>query len=351
MVSIVVDPALVMLPPDDASREDVEAWFERLEIWLNEALTAPFMWLHYVQATDLLEANGHFPAFPQLKRLKEAYSLNVNIIQLARRINEFFRDETLDLKGHLEQLDFIIEAQDGSIIVKPEQFITRLPVYIHEDFYPMLADCCVCKHMDYAFGQGLYIATLAIDGNTKEIVISVVVVEAEPNFVRPLDNRIEQRFPLLITPDDLQPLINVIEMWAKGEQGIMYAISQQYTKDWSGVVATPLTFRLGSRFMASVNSRGLDNSEIVLSNIVRAAASVIAGTAKDVPRYKLHHLRRNETADSPQRTRESDNAKAWRLMVQQQGAGWRLHYWQIPTPDGSIIEFANVCKESESEIF
>jgi hypothetical protein len=37
-------------------------------------------------------------------------------------------------------------------------------------------------------------------------------------------------------------------------------------------------------------------------------------------------------------------------MLQQHGAGWRLHYWKIPTHEGYIIEFANVCRESEDKI-
>ena len=48
--------------------------------------------------------------------------------------------------------------------------------------------------------------------------------------------------------------------------------------------------------------------------------------------------------------KDSDQAKAWRLMLQQHGAGWRLHYWKIPTHEGYVIEFANVCRESEREI-
>jgi hypothetical protein len=38
-------------------------------------------------------------------------------------------------------------------------------------------------------------------------------------------------------------------------------------------------------------------------------------------------------------------------MLQKHGAGWRLHYWQISTAEGIIIEFANVGKESEREIY
>jgi hypothetical protein len=99
-----------------------------------------------------------------------------------------------------------------------------------------------------------------------------------------------------------------------------------------------------------MNERGLDTNETLLNSFFRAAADVIADKAKDRKGYKLHKLREDKTADSPQRTRDRDQAKAWRLMLQQHGTGWRLHYWQIPTDKGFIIEFANVCKESESDI-
>ncbi len=104
--------------------------------------------------------------------------------------------------------------------------------------------------------------------------------------------------------------------------------------------------RLGDFF-----NRGLDNNEIVLRSIIRAASDVIADRARGIPGYRLHHFRESEAANSPQLIRNVDQAKAWRLMVSKHGAGWRMHYWQIPTSEGSVIEFANVCKESEREIY
>lgn len=107
-------------------------------------------------------------------------------------------------------------------------------------------------------------------------------------------------------------------------------------KDHSGAIETIPAFRLGQRFIESVNERALD---------------IIAGRAKDIRGYHLHEFRESEMADSPQLNRASDKAKAWRLMLQRHGAGWRLQYWRIPTGQSSIIEFANVCKESEREIY
>jgi hypothetical protein len=178
----------------------------------------------------------------------------------------------------------------------------------------------------------------------------MILIDAIPDVSPPADGSVTATFPLVITPDDLQPPIDVIELWDRGEQSICYAIESRRKKDL-GPLASSYTFRLGTRFIESIHERGLDTNETMLRNIIRAAAYVIADAAKDQHGYKLHHLRESETAGSPQRTRAHDQARAWRLMLQKQGAGWRLHYWQISTPDGVVIEFANVGKESEREIY
>lgn len=244
-VHIVVDPAIVMIPANNANRTEVELWVNCLDTWLTEALTAPFMWLHFLQATKLLEAHGYYPGFQQLRDLQRKYQLDINSSQIARSVHEFFRDEALDLVNLLNKTAFVIEAENGSIRIKPESFVARLPEYIHNDLYNLWADCCVCKHLAEPPGQDLYIATSPLNNNiSKELVVSVVVLDAEPNFVRPHDNKIEQTFPLLITPDDLRPLTHPLEMWIKGEPAIVYAIKQQYKKDWSSNVDTPLPFQL-----------------------------------------------------------------------------------------------------------
>jgi hypothetical protein len=351
MANIVIDPVIVMIPPDDASRAEVEKWLANLTIWLTDALSAPFTWLHFKQASELLEANGQFPGFAQLRQLQRKHRLDININQIARQVNEFFRDEECDLADHLQRIEFAIEPEAASITVEPAQFIARLPEYLHDGLPLLLADCCACKHIAYPFGQDLHIATLALANGSREIAVSVIVLDALPDFARPVDNKIVQKFPLLITPDDLLPLINVFELWARGEDGIIYAIKQQFKRDWSNTTASPLTFRLGPHFIASLNKRGLDYDEKVLRSILNAASAVIADKAKDISGYRLHHFRESEAANAPQLIRSSDQAKAWRLMLQKHGAGWRLHYWQISTAEGIVIEFANVGKESEREIY
>jgi hypothetical protein len=351
MTSVIIDPAIIQLPSEQATREEVEKWLETLECWLKEALTAPFVWLHYQQASQLLEANGHFPSFLHLSQLQQKYHLDINVSQIARNVNNYFRDNNLDVEDYLNTLDYAVEMAEKSIFIKPEQFITRLPTYLHEGLSLLFANLCTCKYIEHPFGKNLYIATLVLTDGSREIAISCVVLDILPDFPRPLDNKITQKISLLITPDDLQPLTDVVDVWAKGEQAIIHIIEKQYKKDQPNADFSMSILRLGPRFIKSVNERELDTNGVILQSIIRAASNVVADRAKDISGYKLHPYRQSEAADSPQLIRNSDHARAWRLMLQKGGAGWRLHYWQVPTAQGYEIELANVCKESERIIY
>lgn len=350
MTHILIDPVIATVPSDDTDREEVERWLESLNLWLKEALTAPFTWHHYSQASELLEMNNQFPSFQRLKQLQQNFHLDINIPQIARYVNDFFRDDTFDFHARLTELEFLIELETDSIAIEPEQFMERLPAYVYDDFCLLLAHCCTCKQVAFPIGQKLHIATRALETVAKMITVSTVVLDAVPDFDRSPDNKIIQTFPLMITPDDLQPLIDVVDIWEKGEQAIRYAIEQQ-CRHGHASNSYSHSFDLGPSFIESVNRRGLATNDIFLHSFIRAAADIIADKAKEKASYRLHPFRQSETADSPQLVRERDNGKAWRLMLQKHGAGWRLHYWHIRTQDGDMIEFANVCKESERDIY
>jgi hypothetical protein len=108
-----------------------------------------------------------------------------------------------------------------------------------------------------------------------------------------------------------------------------------------------MQFCLGPRFIESVNNADLDSDRVVLEKIIRIAAAIIADKAMEV-KCNLRHLRMSKTADSPQRVRSDDGAKAWRLTLTDQGVGWRMHYWRIPG-EKNAIEFASVLKKSDPE--
>ena len=351
MVNIFVDPVIIMTPPDNHSKAEIEVWLDNLDIWLKEALTSPYIWLHSVRATDQLQSNGRFPGFELLRNWQRKYRLDINPVQLGKNVNEFFRNEDFDLKHTLDKLGFDFEVEAGSVSIIPAQFTARWPNSILEDMHWLLIATCVSKCLNHYITSNLQIATLKLPHAAKEIEVSAIIVESLPDFLRKVDDKITQTFPLLFTPDDLLPLVNVIELWDKGEKGLSYAIEHQFKKDWRENVPKPLKFHIGSGFIESVNNAGLDTNDTILRRIVKAAAAVIADQAKHIEGYKLHELRESEAANSSQRTRSRDNAKAWRLMIGKHGAGWRMHYWQIPAQEGSIIEFSNVVKESDDTIY
>jgi len=351
MTNIFVDPVIVATPADETDREGIVEWLQNLEIWLKEALSAHFTWLHSSTITELLEAHGRFPGFENLRNLQRRYRLDINPNLLARGVNEFFRDPAFDLGNQLEDFGYLAELKDDSVVIRPEAMAVRWPNFIQTSIHSLLVTSCICKHTAHPFASALHIATLKFSDKNQEVTISATITYVIPELACQPGDIITQTFPLLFAPEGLLPLIDVLELWEQGEAGIVYAIEQQLQKDWQKAGKISLPFRLGTYFIESISSNGLDTQENVLRRIIVQAAATIAEQVKDSASAKLHPLRVNLAPDSPQRIRSSDQAKAWRLDVTKHGAGWRLHYWHVPGPDGGSIEFSNVCKESDATIY
>ena len=351
MRNIFLDPVLLMTPDEDASREEVEQWLSTLEIWLQEALGGHFNWFHLTSATDALIDKNRFPSATILLTWQRKYRLNINPHIIAYKVNEFFRNTTHDLQNDLDQTGYLIQTQGDSISVQPEQFLLRWHEAMHIPLYPVFALLCLCKHTDHPFTQHFHVATSSLPDKAKEIQVSFTVVYAVPEHICQSGEIITQIIPLLLTPDDLLPLIDVLYLWQEGEQGVLYAIQQYCRRDWSAQIEQPLDIRLGYAFLTSIEKSHLDVQTIILTRIVHAIAAIIAEKAATVSSYKLHPLRENIAGDAPQLVRTSDGAKAWRLDLTKEGAGWRLLYWRISTSQGSVIELSKICKESDVTIY
>lgn len=351
MANIFVDPVIVAIPNDGTDRDEIVAWIKNLDLWLQEALSTHFLWLHATNVTDLLEIHGRFPNFGNLRNLKEAYNLDINLAMLMRKVNTFFRDPVFDLGDKLDKLGYLAELKEDSVTILPATLSARWPVFIQTAMHSLLITSCVCKQTAHAFASTLYIATMKYSDHSQEMTISATITYTIPELACQPGDVISQAFPLLFTPDDLLPLIDVMVLWLEGESGVIYAIEQLYKKHWHKSGENPLQFSLGSHFCESIISSGLETHEITLHKIVKLASATIADQVKFISSAKLHPLRVNLAGDSPQRIRSRDQATAWRLDVTKHGAGWRLHYWHIPGPDGGSIEFSNICKESDDTIY
>jgi len=223
--NVFVDPAIITTPLEDESREHVEMWIDVLNVWLREALSSHYQWFHLVQATNLLIEERRFPSFEILRAWQRKYKIDINISLLLKDINTFFRDETLDLSQKLEDLGYLVEPEEGTIVIQPEQFSSRWLTCIYEEMQQIFVTACACKYTQHTFANSLLIATPLLVSGKREIIVSAAVKESIPEFARKRDNTIMQTFPLLFTPEDL-PLLDVISLWKQGEQGIRKAVEQ-----------------------------------------------------------------------------------------------------------------------------
>jgi predicted RNA-binding protein with RPS1 domain len=95
--------------------------------------------------------------------------------------------------------------------------------------------------------------------------------------------------------------------------------------------------RVGKRFLESARElEGLD-----LDKLVEVCSQVACGIVQEIPAREVHPLR---AAGSSSRRRAHDGALAWRCSLQDNTpSARRLHYWNVPGPDGGAIEFALAC--------
>ena len=346
MPNIFVDPIIVVAPPTNAAANVVVAYLDTLYQWLEEALNSPHNWLYSYKAANSLWDNGQYPDSKLLQHWSRLHGeqIDVNIGLISRWLDMFFNPE-LNLESSLENLGYLIEPEEQTIVVQPEIYSKRWQGVMHDEMFVLLARTCAYKHIGFAFTDDLYIATLAFECVNKEIAVSTKILDSEPTF--DWQNVITHSLSLLFTPDDLPPPTNILLLWDKGEQGMRYAIDHWRKHDWHHSVVWKYRFR--ASFFETIREAELDVDILVLTKIVRAAAAIITNNAKDIDKYDLRHLRESKTADSKQRTRIEDNAKAWRLTITPDGVGWRMHYWQVPTSQGSVIEFANILKKHDPE--
>lgn len=98
--------------------------------------------------------------------------------------------------------------------------------------------------------------------------------------------------------------------------------------------------RVGHRFLDSARDLG----GIAAEKIVEVAGQVACDRARTVEAREVHALGVSGPATaSKQRVRAADDARAWRCALQTNTpSARRLHWWQVPGPDGGTVEFASV---------
>jgi len=349
MTSILIDPIIVATPESSEEAEEIKAWLYNLDSWLKEADSSLYNWYYSANAIYNLYDIQRYPDFKRVQTWVRQYKLDINLGIITKRLATFFQNPDLDI-GHklkdlekeLERFGYLVECEPNSIVIQPEQFVSRWPIVIKDLMSPVLATTCACKHHNkHEFAKELSIATLALTKEDKEIEVTATILASMPDIELEENRKISQSFPLIFTPDDLPSLLDIVELWNKGEAGIRLAIEQNYEQGWSN----RLKFHLGEDFIESVRDANLNYDETLINKIVRTMAAVVADEAKNSKGFRLEQFRETIAGNSPQEIRASDQAGRWRVSLIMGGPAWRLHYWQIPDKQfGNVIEFQEVEK-------
>lgn len=133
------------------------------------------------------------------------------------------------------------------------------------------------------------------------------------------------------------------------ERAFLQAVRVCYARlfDEDDRIEHPLQrMRVGREFLASV--RATDGIEV--DKVVEVCAEVAAGIAHGKSGRDVHPLRAGSRgADA--RIRARDGARAWRCALQVNSpSARRLHWWNVPGPNGAVIEFATVGVHDQVDI-
>jgi hypothetical protein len=380
MTDIFVDPTIIVLPEQNETVEEKAAYLKLLNDWAE--VTSPESdhdWYYPVGTIpQTLAVNGLMPDYDSLSALKAACAgrgilVDVNIHQILQWIKKFW-DWTfdLDIKQLMQQLSRsgysdLVEIKKESITFDPQKMAKRWHPSIKEDLSFLLALATICQSLATSPSKELHIATLKVELDNAEtpanqVVITVQLVDIQENDSQGelllKEDTITGTFPLLFIPQSLlKPVPNASDdlnlitplknwRWDGSQESLSGAIEKVYQELYTKLNISHFSFTFGPKFIKSIQDYQCSQNikDMALKKIVRIGAAIIANQGH-ILNARLHKLRKNP-GSTKQRTRRSDNAKAWRIDVLNTDgvAGIRLHYWQ---KSGGSIEFINIRDDAD----
>ncbi|MFO0589669.1 MAG: hypothetical protein U0441_19175 [Polyangiaceae bacterium] len=299
-----------------------------------------------------IKDQGRFPSFETLRRAQQVSGADVNTAGLLRRVSRFFQAEEHDLHAITATRCVVSE---GEPTVEPIAILDRNLPEIRAPLTDVLS-CLACdKSAGERFARDAHFVTPPLvgfpeDGAHKELRIagSVALVDPEEISKRLRNESFDERFSLLFSPDDLSRFDHEAVL-AGGAAGLSGMIAASAGASYPDAVLSVL--QIGNHFWRSLEKTGILQDSGATAKLLKICACILADRHEEM-NVDRRDLRRSAAPDSKQRTRESDGAKAWRLTITKTGAGYRLHYWDVPASAerGRTIELANVLREREPKV-
>jgi hypothetical protein len=346
--SFVVDPLLSTVPDPSATSDEARRLLEELDAWLAAVEGSPFPWRHVLACTRALEENGRFPTFTSLRDARQAAGSDINIAALLRHLTRFFQDEARDLLAETATRCAVV-AEPVPRIAPPELVGRNLP-----EIGGFLRDALLCLACDKAAGERFateaHLVTRPFAEAAHAIVVEGTVDLIEPEGMsRQMGGQaLAQKLPAVFSPAELTEF-HYEAVLAGGAEHLPALVSSIAATTYPG--APLLALIAGSQLWRSLQRCGMMENRFAVEKLLKICAALIAGRSNEL-NVERRPLRETQAADSPQRTRPADNAKAWRVTVTDTGAGYRLHYWHRPVGQHGVeqIELANALRERDPKV-
>ncbi|MCK6590108.1 MAG: hypothetical protein L6Q76_21265 [Polyangiaceae bacterium] len=346
MPSFVVDPILCTTPAEGASENDIGRFLLALDAWLRALEQSPFSWKHLHACSLALLSEQRFPTFEILRRAPRAAKTDINIAGLHQQLTRFFQNEEHDLYNVIHTQCAVVAESSPSI--SPESLVSRQVPEVQGPFVDGLL-CLACdKAAEESFAKEAHLVTLplAVGEQSASVRGTVALVEPEQQKSRLGSEVLDQSFPVLGSPGDLL-VFQHEELLAGGEAGFLGLIEKLSQAIFSDAEKR-LPLALGSQLWSSIEKSAILQDASAAKKLLHVCAALIAGREDD-RNVGRRAVRETRAADSPQRTRKSDGAVAYRLTLTKHGAGFRLQYWHVlkgPAQE-ERIELANVVHETD----
>jgi len=322
--SVTIDAGILAVPVQNGTKEDAYRYVETLLEW-SSLFDEPWVAIYMSErASEALEKDGLFPLHNQLRDLFDSSGIKEYSVNDVTRVVNDLLQRTPYFETNFCVRDVLYEE------LKTEPDILRL---------------CSGTSLQSDLARCVVLIALLRHHCRSPVPDHLLILRHAPSHtirIRSLIHEIEHGRDDMISPptpphffdgdilacDDFSGLVQCLDegnvlLKASDDIGMDTSIRIAFFKsrlfcganaDWNEIP----TFRIGQKFLSSF--QGCNPTKQLSDNLLTSIVHTVEGTNMS----RTHPLRTGAGGGNPQRTRNSDKAKAWRRDIDSEH---HLHYW------------------------
>jgi len=331
-MDFLLDPFIITIPSSNGNR--AENFIDGLYDWTSEIRRKNHkFWLSFPIVNALIQEN-QYPDLNNIPRYMEkgVFVDAITLFQALRKIMEFpsYLDETIPQIDH-----FYFELEDS--VVLPSEVEERLSPTVADALKETLIELAIAKDVfDDKLANKILFGTSDIPEDEERILLETCVINIDNDDTKDLTSE----WDIVTSIEQLDEIEGFMSFWEDTQRAISWMYRQVIIGE-SNPEPCPKVIA-GEGFHDSIRSHGYHNKPTMLRKIFRIT---VLGLIGKIPRTtgkkeSTHHALTDGKA-GPQYIRESDQATAWRLYIQEKYPGWRVHYWQKKDKSVELIKFSS----------